>query len=83
MFKRDKATSPAETSMRAENTLFPGRAATNLLLDRGIGAGGDFAYPTGLLHSDQCLQGFLAVMPVVGSAAKIVNNFLIKSAERC
>ena len=82
MFKRDKATSPANPSRRAENALFPGRAATNVLLDRGIGAGGDSANPTALLHFDQCLQGFFAVRPVVGSAAQIVNNFLIKSAER-
>jgi hypothetical protein len=83
MFKRDKATSPAEPSMRAENVRFPVWAATNQLLNRGIGAGGDSDNPTGLLHFDQCLQGFLAIMPGVGGEVQIVNNFLIKSAERC
>ena len=32
MFKRDKATSPAETSMREENVIFPGREATKPLV---------------------------------------------------
>jgi hypothetical protein len=83
MFQRDKATSPVGTSERAENVFFPGSPATNQLLDRGIGAGGDSVSSTGLLHFDQCLQGFGSFMPGVGSAAQIVNNFLIKSAERC
>ena len=69
--------------MSAENVLFPGRPATNKPVDRDIGAGGDSANPTGLLHSDQCFQGFGAVMPGIGSGAQIVNNFLIKYAERC
>jgi hypothetical protein len=69
--------------MRAENALFSGRTTTNVLLDRDVGAGYDLANPTGFLHFDQCLQGFGAVMPGVGSAPQIVNNFLIKSAERC
>jgi hypothetical protein len=63
MFRRDKATSPAEPSKWAENVIFPGRAATNRPLDRDVGTGRDSVNPTGLLHSDQCLQGFCAIIP--------------------
>ena len=75
MSKRDKATSPVELLKRAENVLSPGWPDTKQLLDRGVGAGGDSAYPTRLLHSGQCLQGFYAIMPGFGGGAQIVNNF--------
>jgi hypothetical protein len=83
MSKRYKATSPAEPLKSAENALFPGRLVINQPTDRAIGAGGNSANPTGLSHSDQCLQGFLAIMPVSGGEVQIVNNFSIKYAERC
>jgi len=47
MFKRDKATSPSETSMWGENVFFPGRTATKQLVERDVGAGCSSANPMG------------------------------------
>jgi hypothetical protein len=83
MLKPDKATSPGQPPKRAENVLFSVWADKNVLQDGGVGPGGDLAISRGYLHSNQCLQGLLSVMSVAGRAAQIVNNFLIKSVERC
>jgi hypothetical protein len=83
MCKRDKATSPPKPSRKVENVLFPARAAPNGRPDRDMGVSGDLANPTELRHFGEYSQGFHTIMPVIGREVQIVNNFLIKSAERC
>jgi hypothetical protein len=82
MFKRDKATSPEETAIREGNAFFQGWAATKQLVKWDVGAACDSAGPAGCMHPGQYFQGFGAVLPGICSGEQIVNNFLIKYAER-
>jgi len=82
MFKRDKATSPVETLMRQKMRIFQG-GQPQLCSWIEVLRWRDMAYPTGYCIPINVYKGFWRYCRLLAARRKIVNNFLIKSAERC